>query len=181
MAWGMKFFLGIVVLLGFGYLWNVHLGEKRAAMREEAGQMWDTLTAFSPSPVMSDNYVTTLWKLATQNNGFRSIFVSQLERQAFSKKTAFGLRPQPVIRAVGLRWPDQERKVVLMALLGGADGSSDSRAWAALACTVEALGKGIDPKTKQQVIDKIDEYVSKLEAVLPPSQLFFFTGICLCP
>jgi hypothetical protein len=113
--------------------------------------MWGTFTSYTPSPAMPHEYVEALWKLETEKNEFRSIFVDQLE--TLPQSTTFGFRPQPVIRAIGLRWPEQEWKVGLRALRERAEKSREPWSLAALACAVEALGRHIDPVSKKQALD----------------------------
>ena len=80
-----------------------------AAIDNKAGQFWYRLQLFR-DPMQPED-VATLWDLTQQDDKVRVAFVRQLAHD-HTLLRRFGVNPQPIARAVGLRWPDEARETV---------------------------------------------------------------------
>ena len=80
-----------------------------AAIDNKAGQFWYGLQLFR-DPMQPED-IATLWDLTQQDDKVRVAFVRQLASNPKLLRR-FGSNPQPIARAVGLRWPDEARDTV---------------------------------------------------------------------
>ena len=81
----------------------------KAATEATAASFWHRLKLFR-DPIEPDT-ITALWDLTPQHEKIRVELVRQLMANPLLLEQ-FGLRPQPIVRAVGLRWPDAAREIV---------------------------------------------------------------------
>jgi hypothetical protein len=176
-AKGMIRFLVIAVVVVIGWAWRTQQEAERAKLTAQTAAMWGIFSSWAP--VMTSTQVENLWKLATNTEEYRSAFVDQLEN--ISDITAIGFRPQPVLRAVGLRWPEQRRQVGLKALLENVRESQNEWNIAALACVLGALDDRIDEKSKALASEALSKYVRKLlDGNVPAIKLWPFTRMIAC-
>ena len=73
-----------------------------------ASSLWSGLGGWEPVP--SSVYVANLWQLALSPDDVRVDFVKQIPAGNIVRQ--MGFRPQPIIRAIGLRWPEEVRKII---------------------------------------------------------------------
>ena len=78
------------------------------ATRAEAASFWHRLQLFG-DPLNADA-VAALWDLSQQDEAVRAEFVRQLAGDRGLLRR-FGFKPQPIARAVGLRWPEEARQI----------------------------------------------------------------------
>jgi hypothetical protein len=156
----MKYMLGIAIVMVLGYVGIMYGQTQRAKLQVQTAFMWGNFGTWIP--VMHDIQVESLWKLATNTEQYRSIFVNQLEMIGNIQQLAF--RPHPVLRAVGLRWPQQNRQIGLKAMLEIAGKSQYEWDFAALACVVGALDNRIDTTSKDQALEVLKKYVGEQSA-----------------
>lgn len=86
---------------------------QEAAIEAKAGQFWYRLQLFGDP--MKPEDVATLWDLSQQDDNVRVAFVRQLANDRGLLRR-FGFKPQPIARAIGLRWPDEAQQIATQSL-----------------------------------------------------------------
>ncbi len=80
----------------------------QAVIETKAASYWNGLQLWNDP--LSREQVATLWKLTQEDETVRVAFVRQLAQNP-NLLAQFGFKPQPIARAVGLRWPDKAREI----------------------------------------------------------------------
>jgi hypothetical protein len=98
-----------------------HLAE-HALIETKAISFWNGLQLWNDP--LSREQVATLWRLTQEDETVRVAFVRQLatSRDLLAR---FGFKPQPIARAVGLRWPAEAREIVQRLIARVARDQSD--------------------------------------------------------
>jgi len=78
-----------------------------AVIETKASSLWSRLQLWRDP--LTPEEVATLWDLTQQDQEVRAAFVRQLADDPVLLRR-FGFKPQPIARAVGLRWPDDARQ-----------------------------------------------------------------------
>ena len=98
------------------------LRAEQAVIETKAASYWSGLQLWSDPLTFRD--VATLWDLTQQDDTVRVAFVRQLASNP-GLIAQFGFKPQPIARAVGLRWPDEAREIVKQSVAELASGQFD--------------------------------------------------------
>ena len=105
--------LAVVAVIGFLQAYRAAEEARQAAVEAKAGAFWYGLQLWGGDLQPGD--VTALWDLSQQDDEVHVAFVRQLVEDRVLLPR-FGLKPQPIARAIGLRWPDQAREIVKSSL-----------------------------------------------------------------
>ena len=84
-----------------------------AVIETKASSLWSRLQLWRDPLTPQD--VATLWDLTRQNQEVRAAFVRQLADDPVLVRR-FGFKPQPIARAVGLRWPEDARQIAKQSI-----------------------------------------------------------------
>jgi hypothetical protein len=149
---------GLVGSVIFGQWW-----QRIAHQQTEfaASVLWGGLDGWSP--VIGKEYVDNLWKITTANPDIRTEMVRQLPKPGNVRQ--MGFRGQPIMRAVGLRWPDEaadELSRGWKVRLEEEDNNLDKNAWveSSLACTTAVLVDRLNDECQFRAKKHFHNYLS---------------------
>ena len=130
----------------------------------KAATFWHRLKLFG-DPLDGDA-VTALWELTRQDEKVRVSFVRQLAQRP-ELLQQFGFKPQPIARAVGLRWPPtaQQTGEEIVAQVASDAFKPDQRNMFALVTytrAVAVLAPRLDDTLAQDAIGKITAAINEL-------------------
>ena len=101
-------FLAVVATIAFAYAFQQKRLAHGALIETKATAFWSRLQLWD-DPIRTED-VVTLWELARENASVRVAFVRRLA-DSHDLLARFGFKPQPIMRAVGLQWPDEAREI----------------------------------------------------------------------
>ena len=104
---------------GLLYAFNQKERADEALIEANAGAFWNGLQLWRDP--LTPQEVATLWDLAEQDEEIRVAFVRQLADDP-ALLSRFGYKPQPIARAVGLRWPEDARQIAKQSMAYVASG-----------------------------------------------------------
>jgi hypothetical protein len=93
-----------------------------AVIETKASSYWSRLQLFGDS--LKPDGIETLWELTLDDEAVRVEFVRQLAEHPELLRR-FGSRPQPIVRAIGLRWPEEAREIARKSLAHVASDTFD--------------------------------------------------------
>jgi len=137
---------------------------REAVIETKAGAFWYRLQLWG-DPLRAED-VTTLWDLARADDQVRVAFVRQMtnDRQLLRR---FGIKPQPIARAVGLRWPDEARQIAKQSVAHVASdqfdpGTADRFELIAYTRALAALQPWLDPALADAATKKLADAINAL-------------------
>ena len=142
-----------VVFAGLAvWIFTVSLGRRRAldtANDATAKSLWSRLD-FVSGPELTDDELRALWEIANAHPDVRREFVNKLmEKQ---NVTNMSRRPDAVVRAIGLQWPEAQRAAIWDAVLTALENAkSDLDPQALLAVSRELPGRPSLAQQQRQV------------------------------
>ena len=133
-----------------------------AVIETKAGSLWSRLQLFG-DPLRAED-VYTLWELSQQDVAVRVAFVRQLAEHP-ELLGRFGFRPQPIARAIGLRWPEEAREIARRSLANVASDAFDLRRADGLELitytrALAALEPWLDPALAETARNKIADAIN---------------------
>ncbi|MGH6919144.1 MAG: hypothetical protein ACREJ0_15735, partial [Geminicoccaceae bacterium] len=93
-----------------------------AVIETKAASFWSRLQLWG-DPLRPED-VVTLWELTQEDDNVRVALVRQLADD-HGLVDRFGFKPQPIARAIGLRWPDEARQIAGQSLAHVASNGFD--------------------------------------------------------
>ena len=151
---------------GLIYARNQAARADKAAIEVTAASFWHRLKLFR-DPIEPET-IAALWDLTPQDETIRVELVRQLmkSQQLFER---FGSRPQPIVRAVGLRWPEPAREIVKERLTYIASdefdpSTSDPSDLVTYARALAALQRFLDPTVAGVAMHKLASGINVLAA-----------------
>jgi len=108
----------------------------------QASGLWDKLSGWTPTP--GPDYVDVLWEIRAASPEVRKEFVAQSRLNPNIQ--AIGLRPQPIVRAVGLLWPEQARQTISDSVTLALEDPKNAAGWqtSSLACASAVLNERLN-------------------------------------
>ena len=98
----------LIIVSGVSVYLAIHAKDQaRQALQGEANSYWRRLQFFA-DPLRPEQ-LAALWDLAGSNSKIRVAFIQQLLSDP-SLLPQFGMNPEIIARAVGLKWPDQQQR-----------------------------------------------------------------------
>jgi hypothetical protein len=151
-------FLAVVAVIGF---WQA----RQAVIEAKASAFWYGLQLWGGDLQPSD--VKALWDLSQEDDGIHVAFVRQFAEDEVLLPR-FGMKPQPIARAIGLRWPDQAREIVKNSMAWVASDQFNSGGGLALIAYIRTLG-ALEPwldevvaeSATRNIADAIDRIASE--------------------
>ena len=122
--------------------------------------LWRGLEGWGLVP--SSTYVNGLWNLVSSEHDVRTEFVRQIPAGNIGRQ--MGFRPQPIIRAIGLRWPEEARRIVSDKVKNAvATGIPDKNPLTApgVACVVAALSDRLAGDTLERAKASFEAYLGQ--------------------
>lgn len=124
-----------------------------------ATTLWYGLEQWSPIP--DREYIGNLWRIALAEDDVLTQFVKQLPKGNHINQ--LGHRPAPIIRAIGLRWQPEARKIVSDSFKDEFEKKSYANHFtvANLAWGTAALGSRFDKDCHDEAINYFEGYIDK--------------------
>ena len=116
--------LAVIATGALGYaLYQKTLADE-AVIETKASAFWNGLQLWNDP--LRERDVATLWKLTQEDDDVRVAFVRRLANSR-DLIAQFGFKPQPIARAIGLRWPDEAREIAEESVAHLASGQFDPK------------------------------------------------------
>jgi hypothetical protein len=123
--------------------------------------LWSGLQSWQPVP--NSDYVGILWELAkADDDNLRIAFLRHIKPGGIGRQ--MGFRPQPIIRAIGLIWPEEARKIVSEKVATAVKRSEldhDPRTAPGLACAIAALRDQLPGDTLERAKASFEAYLTR--------------------
>ena len=120
--------------------------------------LWDGLKGWGP--INTPEYIDTLWQVARVEPATRREFVRQIPKGDNLKQ--MGFRGKPIVRAIGLRWPEQSERLISDAFRQELAKPGAQGFWteASLACATTALSDRLATDCHDLAIKRFDAYLN---------------------
>lgn len=153
----------LMIVSGVSVYLAIHAKEQaRQALQGEANSYWRRLQFFA-DPLRPEQ-LTALWDLAGSNSKIRVAFIQQLMSDP-SLLPQFGMNPEIIARAVGLKWPDTATNMILQLIgeqvkrqPGFGDNFTTFQTMATVRAIV-ALSDTLDSATRPAAVDYVRKAV----------------------
>lgn len=160
---GLPFFLTCAALI-VSLVVVVQQNRLNAVQKQLAATLlWSGLRGWDPVP--GDAYVQNLWQIVFNKKSVRLEFIRRLPEP--DPIRVVGFRPQPILRAIGLRWPPEGRELIKDKIKQTV--SNPPQDWGAFtfACAVAALREGLDEETWAAAREYFKRYLREPIGDLP--------------
>ncbi|MEA3410172.1 MAG: hypothetical protein U9R74_01365 [Pseudomonadota bacterium] len=154
----------VIVILIAGWGWHVALQQQELAeqiAKGRASELWDGFSAYRFN--YGHEYVDNLWRLVGADSDVRKFFVAQMVDGG--NLNELGSNPLPIIRAVGLRWPEEERQQFSNRLQQELSKDRTDVSWseAMLACATAALSDRLDEQCRKAATNRFQQFIAQPE------------------
>jgi energy-coupling factor transporter ATP-binding protein EcfA2 len=164
-------FGAFLVLVAVTLLWlNTRTNDALARANDaSAASLWNRFD-FASADRLQDDELNALWEVRSSDEAVRSAFFDQLSR-LHDRVVRLGKRPQPVLRALFLRWAQDKSDVVRDAVLREVSSAPDPASLIALAPAVQATAPSMTPVQAQQLFRQYLQTIRDAKTSLTPVPL----------